>query len=415
MSHSLEEGGETRFTLDVLPREVRLPFDHSWRSLGLTPLHEIEENYRRESRLTRPDTRFAMDPAVAPAINAVCHDHGFVVDQARERFPPKISDMVYGVPSSMEDDERAVESFEKRYPGVPPSGILGSSTLDQLPFPPMQVPQLEKLILDSGKLAKLDKLLTELKAGGHRCLVYFQMTKMIDLMEEYLTFRQYKYLRLDGSSTISERRDMVSDWQTKPEIFIFLLSTRAGGLGINLTAADTVIFYDSDWNPSNDLQAMDRAHRLGQTKQVTIYRLITTGTVDERIVNLARTKKQVQDAVVGSSAQSYENVAKPNEVVSLLLGDDELEEGMRAADEKRRRAEEDKAADGRHGARGREEKKAVPALGGPSWQDDDEGESLRCSRPRCSSGTLTSSPLTSQRVCRSLRLHPSHKAMATTT
>lgn len=79
----------------------------------------------------------------------------------------------------------------------------------------------------------------------------------------------------------------------RPEIFVFLLSTRAGGLGINLTAADTVIFYDHDWNPSNDAQAMDRAHRLGQTRQVTVYRLITKGTIDERIVQLARVKKDV--------------------------------------------------------------------------------------------------------------------------
>jgi hypothetical protein len=79
----------------------------------------------------------------------------------------------------------------------------------------------------------------------------------------------------------------------RPDIFIFLLSTRAGGLGINLTAADTVVFYDHDWNPSNDAQAMDRAHRLGQTRQVTVYRLITRGTIDERIVQLARVKKDV--------------------------------------------------------------------------------------------------------------------------
>ena len=79
----------------------------------------------------------------------------------------------------------------------------------------------------------------------------------------------------------------------RPDIFIFILSTRAGGLGINLTAADTVIFYDHDWNPSNDAQAMDRAHRLGQTRQVTVYRLITKGTIDERIVQLARVKKDV--------------------------------------------------------------------------------------------------------------------------
>lgn len=152
---------------------------------------------------------------------------------------------------------------------------------------------MKDVILDSGKLATLDKLLEKLKSENHRCLVYFQMTKMIDLFEEYISYKQYKYLRLDGSSKISERRDMVQDWQTRPEIFIFLLSTRAGGLGINLTAADTVIFYDSDWNPTVDQQAMDRAHRLGQTKQVTVYRLITRNTIEERILQRAKQKDEV--------------------------------------------------------------------------------------------------------------------------
>jgi len=219
---------------------------------------------------------------------------------------------------------------------------------------------------------------------------------MIDLMEEYLAFRQYKYLRLDGTSTISERRDMVSDWQTRPDLFIFLLSTRAGGLGINLTAADTVIFYDSDWNPSNDLQAMDRAHRLGQTKQVTVYRLVTKGTIDERIVQLARAKKNVQDAVVGSSSQSYTEVTKPNEVVSLLLGEDELEEGIRQQQRKRTQALEKAAADGRRGAakrdemkRQRDEKAAQTGNGGVSnlggtpslWNDEDDVDGFFAPQP----------------------------------
>jgi DNA helicase INO80 len=90
-------------------------------------------------------------------------------------------------------------------------------------------------------------------------------------MQDYMNYRKYKYLRLDGSSTIMDRRDMVKDFQHRSDIFVFLLSTRAGGLGINLTAADTVIFYESDWNPTMDLQAMDRAHRLGQTKEVCLY------------------------------------------------------------------------------------------------------------------------------------------------
>lgn len=117
---------------------------------------------------------------------------------------------------------------------------------------------------------------------------------------------------------------MVMEWQTRPDIFVFLLSTRAGGLGINLTAADTVVFYDHDWNPSNDAQAMDRAHRLGQTRQVTVYRLITKGTIDERIVQLARVKKDVQDIVVGN--KTFTDVTKPSEIVHLLLNPEQLAE-----------------------------------------------------------------------------------------
>jgi DNA helicase INO80 len=154
------------------------------------------------------------------------------------------------------------------------------------------------------------------------------MTRMIDLMEEYLTYRGYKYCRLDGSTKLEDRRDTVADFQTRPEIFVFLLSTRAGGLGINLTSADTVIFYDSDWNPTIDSQAMDRAHRLGQTKQVTVYRMITRGTIEERIRKRALQKEEVQRVVIsgGSGAgvdfntRSKENRTKD---IALWLADDE--------------------------------------------------------------------------------------------
>jgi DNA helicase INO80 len=108
---------------------------------------------------------------------------------------------------------------------------------------------------------------------------------------------------------------------SSPDIFIFMLSTRAGGLGINLTAADTVIFYEHDWNPSNDAQAMDRAHRVGQTRQVTVYRLICRGTVDERMLHLARNKKDVQDIVVGN--KSLDEINAQKEIVSMLLADED--------------------------------------------------------------------------------------------
>ncbi|KAF3482441.1 uncharacterized protein GIQ15_05200 [Arthroderma uncinatum] len=190
------------------------------------------------------------------------------------------------------------------------------------------VPSMRRFVTDSGKLAKLDELLRELKNGGHRVLLYFQMTRMIDLMEEYLTYRNYKYCRLDGSTKLEDRRDTVLDFQQRPDIFIFLLSTRAGGLGINLTAADTVIFYDSDWNPTIDSQAMDRAHRLGQTRQVTVYRLITRGTIEERIRKRALQKEEVQRVVISGGAgggvdfntRSRENRTKD---IAMWLADDD--------------------------------------------------------------------------------------------
>ena len=117
------------------------------------------------------------------------------------------------------------------------------------------MPDRQSLISDAGKLFVLDSLLARMKEGGHGVLLYSQMTRMIDLLEEYMSHRQYSYMWLDGSSKIHERLDMVADFQQRQDIFVFLLSTRAGGLGINLTAADTVIFYDSDWNPTVDQQA----------------------------------------------------------------------------------------------------------------------------------------------------------------
>ncbi|ODV80058.1 uncharacterized protein CANTADRAFT_64469 [Suhomyces tanzawaensis NRRL Y-17324] len=208
----------------------------------------------------------------------------------------------------------------------PPSNMLPQQLNNKFDFSNIRMPSMNRFITDSGKLAKLDQLLVELKQNDHRVLIYFQMTKMMDLMEEYLTFKQHTYIRLDGSSKLDDRRDLVHDWQTKPEIFIFLLSTRAGGLGINLTAADTVIFYDSDWNPTIDSQAMDRAHRLGQTRQVTVYRLLAKGTIEERMRDRAKQKEQVQQVVMegkGMINKKEEAANKKKDVAFLLLGGDD--------------------------------------------------------------------------------------------
>jgi len=374
-------------TLQIFPKSDLLPCIPT--EFGTPQLSEITEEFRKCSRMNRSDVQTYNEAVVAPPPDLYCADRGFELEQQRIRFDHMTRLFLFGLPRPAQDSPTLSERYKTAFSGASSAGVMGMSAEDQLPRSFMQVPLLEKLMLDSGKLARLDSLLQELKTGGHRVLIYFQMTRMIDLMEEYLSFRHYRYLRLDGSSTISERRDMVMDWQNRPEIFIFLLSTRAGGLGINLTAADTVIFYDCDWNPSNDQQAMDRAHRLGQKRQVTVYRLITSGTIDERILKLARTKKTVQDAVVGSSSGNAEitgpgEAAKPNEVVSLLLDEEELEAGLRAQAAKREAAKEKQVQSGLRGVRIREERKAAAAAtaasqtgGSMGWTHDGLGMDRR--------------------------------------
>ena len=129
---------------------------------------------------------------------------------------------------------------------------------------------------------------------------------------------------MDGSTNISDRRDMIEEFQKNEEIFAFILSTRAGGLGVNLTAADTVIFYDIDWNPTMDAQATDRVHRIGQSKPVEVYRLISSNTVEERILKRAKQKQTVQSTVYAGGAFKGD-IFKPSEVMELLLDEKEYD------------------------------------------------------------------------------------------
>uniref|UniRef100_A0A8C6XQU6 Chromodomain helicase DNA binding protein 2 n=1 Tax=Naja naja TaxID=35670 RepID=A0A8C6XQU6_NAJNA len=158
--------------------------------------------------------------------------------------------------------------------------------------------RLQSLIRSSGKLILLDKLLSRLRARGNRVLIFSQMVRMLDILAEYLTIKHYPFQRLDGSIKGEIRKQALDHFNAEgSEDFCFLLSTRAGGLGINLASADTVVIFDSDWNPQNDLQAQARAHRIGQKKQVNIYRLVTKGTVEEEIIERAK-KKMVLDHLV---------------------------------------------------------------------------------------------------------------------
>ncbi|KAL5606866.1 uncharacterized protein BROUX77_004059 [Berkeleyomyces rouxiae] len=266
--------------------------------------------------------------ATAIPIDVSCTSSATDPERFETLFNIPIRRAIYG-PNPIE--QKAIVTEKIRPAFWPTRALLPPPDKEKSRFTNITVPSMRRFVTDSGKLAKLDELLFKLKNEGHRVLLYFQMTRMIDLMEEYLTYRNYKYCRLDGSTKLEDRRDTVHDFQTRPEIFIFLLSTRAGGLGINLTTADTVIFYDSDWNPTIDSQAMDRAHRLGQKKQVTVYRLITSGTIEERIRTRAMQKEEVQRVVIqgGGASVDFSGRRPPenrNRDIAMWLADDEQAE-----------------------------------------------------------------------------------------
>jgi len=168
------------------------------------------------------------------------------------------------------------------FPGAAPEGAVSA----------------DELAMASGKLKVLDRLLCRLKASGHRVVLFSQFTSMLDILSEYLTMRGYAFARLDGSTNRVQRTvDIMQYNRPGSPMFVFLLSTKAGGLGVNLQSADTCILYDSDWNPQVDAQAMARVHRIGQTKPVAVFRLVTAGTVEERIVQRAE-KKLFLDTMV---------------------------------------------------------------------------------------------------------------------
>ncbi|XP_060776124.1 chromodomain-helicase-DNA-binding protein 1-like isoform X3 [Neoarius graeffei] len=155
----------------------------------------------------------------------------------------------------------------------------------------------EHLVEASGKLSLLDSILAYLLEGGHLVLLFSQMTRMLDIVQDFLEYRGYSYERMDGSARAEERNLAISSFNSR-EVFIFLLSTKAGGVGLNLTAADTVIFLDSDFNPQNDLQAAARAHRIGQTRPVKVIRLLGRDTVEEVVYSRAVSKLQLTNTVI---------------------------------------------------------------------------------------------------------------------
>ncbi|KAF2820414.1 hypothetical protein CC86DRAFT_374567 [Ophiobolus disseminans] len=159
-------------------------------------------------------------------------------------------------------------------------------------------PDKRLLQYDCGKLQRLATLLRDLQAGGHRALIFTQMTKVLDVLEQFLNIHGHRYLRLDGSTKVEQRQILTDRFNSDDRILCFILSSRSGGLGINLTGADTVIFYDLDWNPAMDKQCQDRAHRIGQTRDVHIYKFVSEYTIEANILRKSNQKRLLDDVII---------------------------------------------------------------------------------------------------------------------
>ncbi|TLD14664.1 hypothetical protein PspLS_11096 [Pyricularia sp. CBS 133598] len=222
--------------------------------------------------------------------------------------------------------EKGVNAFEE-------ADLRLSAPVKRLPFIPrerphdpwhearmrlsIQFPDKRLLQYDCGKLQALDRLLRKLQAGGHRALIFTQMTKVLDILEQFLNIHGHKYLRLDGATKVEQRQILTDRFNHDPRILCFILSTRSGGLGINLTGADTVIFYDQDWNPAMDKQCQDRCHRIGQTRDVHIYRLVSEHTIEANILRKASQKQMLDDVVIqeGEFTTDYFNKISVRDVL----------------------------------------------------------------------------------------------------
>ncbi|KAG6816590.1 hypothetical protein H0H87_004816 [Tephrocybe sp. NHM501043] len=192
-------------------------------------------------------------------------------------------------------------------------------------------PDASLLQYDCGKLQELASLLREKKAGGHRVLIFTQMTKILDILEIFLNFHGYLYLRLDGATKIEDRQYITERFNADPRIFCFIASSRSGGVGINLTGADTVVFYDSDFNPQMDRQCEDRAHRIGQIRDVHIYRFVSQHTVEEALLRKANQKRSLDDLVIQKGEFDWRSLFNDQSALSKALEEFEDTEDVHAA------------------------------------------------------------------------------------
>ncbi|KAL9127237.1 MAG: hypothetical protein Q9175_007779 [Cornicularia normoerica] len=260
------------------------------------------------------------------------------------RISPALQEMVLTMPKRAEALDATVQKFACVTPSVVATDMApltlcrrgvevvqsAKHVCPQDPFHEARMclsiafPDKRLLQYDCGKLQRLDTLLRTLQAGGHRALIFTQMTKVLDILEQFLNIHGHRYLRLDGATKIEQRQVLTERFNRDDRILAFILSSRSGGIGINLTGADTVIFYDLDWNPAMDKQCQDRCHRIGQTRDVHIYRLVSEYTIEANILRKANQKRMLDDVVIqeGEFTTDYFN----NISVKDMIGDEALDD-----------------------------------------------------------------------------------------
>ena len=262
------------------------------------------------------------------------------------RVSPAMQEMVLTLPRRAEAMETTITKFACITPSVVSTDMVPlalcskglevvetgkSMTASEDPYHEARMrlsiafPDKRLLQYDCGKLQRLDTLLRQLQAGGHRALIFTQMTRVLDILEQFLNIHGHRYLRLDGATKIEQRQILTDRFNSDNRILAFILSSRSGGIGINLTGADTVIFYDMDWNPAMDKQCQDRAHRIGQTRDVHIYRLVSEYTIEANILRKANQKRMLDDVVIqeGEFTTDYFNTTDTKD----LVGDGALDDG----------------------------------------------------------------------------------------
>jgi E1A-binding protein p400 len=277
-------------------------------------IYQIKDTYTENTTLKSSDTIYYIHTTPLQTLNFTPQKMLSLCDEIIKYFKIYIPKVISGGPklvlskysTSITKSNHSYQILYNNLHRVP--SVIKYLSL----FKTIKCPDRKLVEYDSGKLIRLAELLKDLYMKKSKCLIFTQMTRMLDILEIFLNVHGFTYVRLDGSTKVELRQQIVDKFNTDLKVFCFISSTRSGGIGLNLTGADSIIFYDTDWNPAMDKQAQDRCHRIGQTRTVNIYRLITLSTIEENIFKKSIQKRELNYVVMEDGKFDSENISKLN-------------------------------------------------------------------------------------------------------